>query len=248
MATYTEVVQKDSAHLIKEHAGMFQRELRSIARLKEVIRESGMNCAAVKRVGDIAGGLGQHAYHLRDVFPNASFEVIDILPEQIEEAKRLHKEMGIADRFSANVGDIYHLPAAQYDVTLCWNTIFVLDDEQEAVRQLVHATKPGGHVFFSLLLNTHDVDLKTTIIDYTRASSKDNAHMSYNTYAQERFIAFCRSLGVKEASAHEFVMDIDLENRFQGVGTYTLKLEDGKRLQVSGGLLMRWAIVHLVVA
>jgi hypothetical protein len=50
---------------------------------------------------------------------------------------------------------------------------------------------------------------------------------------------------VSELAIHEFEIPIDLAPSGRGLGTYTAKLEDGHRLQLSAGMLLNWGILEL---
>jgi SAM-dependent methyltransferase len=247
MSSYDKIVEKDVDTFIQSHSSMFTNELRSVAMLKTMLAGSGAALEAVKTVGDIAGGMGQHSYHLRETFPNAHFEIVDISAPQIEEAVKMFAALGLQDRFSAKVGTVYELEPAAYDVTICWNTMFVLDDADKALKQLIGATKPGGRVLLCTLLNPHDVDLTTEIVDYSRPSAQEGYSLVYRTPSLKRFIEKCKTFGASGVRAEPFVIDIDLADAYPGIGTYTLKLDGGTRIQVSGGMLMNWHIVDIAV-
>jgi hypothetical protein len=53
--------------------------------------------------------------------------------------------------------------------------------------------------------------------------------------------------GAKDVAAFDFNISIDLPRpaSLDRMGTYTLKLESGQRIQVSGALLMPWKIVRI---
>jgi hypothetical protein len=45
-----------------------------------------------------------------------------------------------------------------------------------------------------------------------------------------------------------FEIQIDIARTGRGLGTFTLHLHDGRRLQVSAGMLMNWGILQIVKA
>src|SRR5262249_14128766 len=159
------------------------------------------------------------AFHLREILPAAKFTIVDILAPQVEQANKVFAARALDQRFTAVEGSVYDLPAAAYDLTLLWNTLFVLEDHEKATAELIKATRPGGPVLRSTLLNSHDVDVHADIVDYARPSAKAGMKIRYSTYAKDRYLALCRKHGAKTASADIFEIDIDLENTFTGLGT-----------------------------
>jgi len=49
----------------------------------------------------------------------------------------------------------------------------------------------------------------------------------------------------REGNSCPFDMPLDLERQGRGLGTFTVRLADGKRLQVSGGMFMNLGILEL---
>jgi len=249
MNDYRRVVEKDIDVFIKEHRSMFGFEPEQVKALKSVM-ECTLDPGKPHAVGDVCCGLGQISYHLKDFMGRSRFTGIDISPEQIEEACRIFDGFGLSDRFEFRVGDIYDLEEFRdaFDVTLCWQTLFVLDGYEKPVKELIKATRSGGHIYIISLFNEHDVDIHADIIDYTRPSGRSGLAVKYSTYSVRRFEDFCRSAGIKSFDAHDFIIGIDLPMPSHGgIGTYTLKLDNGNRIQVSGGHLMNWKIVHLAL-
>ena len=249
MDDYQRIVEKDIGIFIEEHRRMFGFEPEQVKALKEVMACS-LDPGKPHAVGDVCCGLGQISYHLKDFMMESRFTGIDISPEQIGEARRIFDGLGLSDRFEFHVGDIYDLGEFRdaFDVTLCWQTLFVLDGYERPVQELIRATRKGGHVYIISLFNEHDVDIHANIIDYSRPSGRSGLAVKYSTYSLRKFEDFCRRSGIESFDVHDFFIGIDLPRPSHGgIGTYTLRLADGRRIQVSGGHLMNWKIVHMKV-
>jgi len=54
------------------------------------------------------------------------------------------------------------------------------------------------------------------------------------------------ALGARTVHAHDFEIGIDLPRESpHHMGTFTLRLENGKRLQLSGAVIMSWKIIQI---
>jgi ubiquinone/menaquinone biosynthesis C-methylase UbiE len=195
------------------------------------------------RVADIACGHGHVCYHLAGLYPFATFALADLNRLMLDEARRL---LGEGPRFEYRNADVQRLPAewaGRFDCVVCWQTLSWLDDYRVPVAQLAALLRPGGFLYVSTLINmAHDVDVYARVVDHTRPSSRGHSYQ-YNTYSWSRFESHLRSCGL-EPRPHPFEIGVDLPGRPAGLGTYTLPLADGRRLQVSGGMLMNWVIVE----
>lgn len=65
-------------------------------------------------------------------------------------------------------------------------------------------------------------------------------------YSLPQFKKFLYSLGVKNIQVHDFNIEIDIEKPHMDLmGTYTEKLQNGKRIQISGAIVMFWKIIKI---
>jgi SAM-dependent methyltransferase len=137
--------------------------------------------------------------------------------------------------------------AGQFDVVVHWMRLLHFDDWRAHLRGAVRAARPGGHVFVSSLFNDHDVDLMTTLCDYSISACRDGYCLAYNTLSAAEVERYCRSLGAQEVEFRPFELPFDIPRTATGVGTYTVRTADGRRLSISAGLLMSWQMLHAVV-
>lgn len=66
----------------------------------------------------------------------------------------------------------------------------------------------------------------------------------YNIYSLSRVQKCFKEQGYSNFKFIKFEIDIDLPRPdTMDIGTYTINTEDGKRIQISGGLMMPWYFV-----
>lgn len=241
MSDYKSALQTDSQEASKyykyslENKTEQQKFLESILDTRDIIPVT---------IADIACGGGGSSLHLSQRYPEAAFTLVDNNEEAISIARQATTHL----KAECSVGNIYHLDLASdfFDMVVCWQTLSWLDMPEKAVHELVRIVKPGGRVFASSLFNFHhDVDVYSKVIDYTRASSLEGLSYAYNTYSSYSVNRWLEGM-VANMQIHEFVMPIDLENSSRGIGTSTVMLEGGKRLQLSAGMLLNWGILEIV--
>jgi len=163
----------------------------------------------------------------------------------LAEARDLNPE----SNFCFKIGNIYELDSVNneaFDLTCCWQTLSFLEHPEIALKELVRITKPGGRLYLSSLFNLdHDVDIYSKVYDWTRDSTKQGHYIFYNTYSMKAINEWLKGL-VSDVDLNVFDIDIDLPDKLKGLGTYTVKLEDGRRLQISAGMLLNWGILKII--
>jgi ubiquinone/menaquinone biosynthesis C-methylase UbiE len=125
-------------------------------------------------------------------------------------------------------------------MTLSW-----LENAEKALDQLTRITKPGGRIYLSSLFNLeHDVDLFTKIVDHSSNQENEIIEANYYTYSGKT-IAKWLNQKVRQIKFYPFNPSIDFNYEGRGIGTYTVNTELGKKLQISAGLLMNWAVLEI---
>jgi len=193
-------------------------------------------------IADIACGGGTLSHHLHKKFPDANFTLVDFNPDAIEIAKlnNPHKNFIF---FTDSIYELKSLPENSFDLVCCWQTLSWIEEPQKALEQLIRITAPGGKIYASSLFNLEkDVDLYTRVLDHTHESGKQGIFFNYNTYSKKS-ISDWTSGKIKRFEILPFHPEIDFSFDGKGIGTYTIKTEEGKRLQISAGMLMNWGIL-----
>jgi ubiquinone/menaquinone biosynthesis C-methylase UbiE len=201
-----------------------------------------------KNIADIACGGGTLSYHLNFLFPQATFTLVDYNEDGIEQAKKnlAENKNSLPEKLSFHIDSIYELKKIKdnsFDLVCCWQTLSWLDEPQKALEQLIRIAKPGAKIYLSSLFNLdHDVDLYTKVYDLTRESGQQGMAFSYNTYSKVS-VEKWTSGKIKSFTILPFHPSIDFEFNGRGIGTYTITAENGRRLQISAGMLMNWGIL-----
>jgi len=194
---------------------------------------------------DACCGIGDLSYFLSKLNPNAHFTGVDKAEFLINEAT--------ANFSSQNVkflqGDIYALSEQfgqkSFDVSVCKQTLSWLPRYEEPVAELMAATRRA--VFVSSLFYDGRIDFETKVREYTTDSGKEGFNGYYNVYSFPVFKEFCLSRGASDVKGFDFNIGIDLPRptEIDRMGTYTERLASGRRLQISGALLMPWKIIRI---
>ena len=195
-----------------------------------------------KRIADIACGAGTLTYHVRKLYPDAGYVLVDVAESAIKLAKEYN-----GDSVRCEIGDIFalNLESDSFDLVFCWQTLSWLDDAEVPLRELVRITRSGGHIFASSLFNlAHDVDVYAKVFDRTLESGRRGDPYNYNTYSAYTIGKWLNGR-VSSFALHEFIPEVDFVYDGRGVGTYTVPAL-GKRLQISAGTLMNWGILEII--
>jgi ubiquinone/menaquinone biosynthesis C-methylase UbiE len=193
---------------------------------------------------DACCGIGHLDYFFSSLSPSSTFFGIDQTQFLIDEAKKLCMDK---NNVSFEVDDIYNLPKKYskfFDITINWKTISWLPYYDECIKSLFTVTKK--HIFLSSLFYDGDIDFEIKVREYKKEKAKEGFNQFYNVYSYPRFEKFLYDLGAKSVKSFNFDIDIDLPKPpIDDMGTYTLKLDDGKRIQISGPIMMLWKIVQI---
>jgi SAM-dependent methyltransferase len=206
--------------------------------LERLLVERGL---APRNVADIACGGGALSFHLARIYPSAAFSLRDLDPDAMRLARELNGESRF-DYLLEDINDLRSLPSGGFDLVCCWQTLSWVADPERVVAELCRITAPGGRVFASSLFNIdHDVDIRSKVLDHTRGGG---GWTDYNTFSARTVDGWLKGRCSSHA-LHAFHPEIDLVNASRGIGTFTVRTDSG-RLQVSGGLLLNWAILEIV--
>lgn len=195
---------------------------------------------ANKNICDMACGCGANVAYLAARYPQCNFVGIDVEERLIEEgAKRLS-----APNARLQQGDWFHLDESlrgKFDGVICFQTLSWLAEYKEPLKCLADLNPEW--IAISSLFYEGDIDYFINVKDYTEDET-NYKEMRYNVYSLERIRKVFESLGYKRFEYVPYEIDIDIAPPSKkGRGTYTKKLEDGKRIQIFGGMMMPWYFV-----
>lgn len=202
-----------------------------------------------QRILDVACGAGANVYHMLKRWPTVQVTGMDLDAELLDYARRMVPP-GDSSRCLYEQANLFSLPerygADRFDITTLMQTLLLFgpDEYPEVLRSLIRVTSEW--VFLSSLFTDKRMDVTAEIRDYVRFGEDSKETISYNTLCMSRFRKVCEGLGVSEVVFRDFEIGLDLEGPAEGgIGTYTAKLGDGRRLQFSGAVFMPWKFVGL---
>jgi len=239
---YVAALQIDNKIALQKQREYHQNKTRQQCYLEDLIEQDNFE---FQKIADVACGGGHLAYHLNKKFPKTKFTLIDLNEKLLSEAAQLNP----GKNFCFAIGDIYNLKNIKdgaFDLICCWQTLSWLENPKQALEELVRITRPGGRLYLSSLFNhDHDVDIYSKVYDWTRDSTNQGYYSCYNTYSMKSINGWLRGLA-SDIKLFNFDIDIDLPDKLRGLGTYTVKLKQGKRLQISAGMLLNWGILKII--
>lgn len=195
---------------------------------------------------DAGCGIGHSIYFLNELSPGSQFLGVDQTEVYIKEATKFFGSLENAKFVTANVEELPAKYSKFFDVAVSRAVISWMPGYEKFMQALVAVTKK--HIFVSSLFYDGDVDFFSTIKMYKGESgvNTETATELRNVYSFPRFKKFVESLGAKEVVAVDFEMPIDLPKpSVDMVATFTEKLANGKRLQISGAIIMSWKWVRI---
>jgi hypothetical protein len=230
-----------SPERLRWHSDQFAEPKRSTAHMREFAARTLAGEPAPTAVLDAGAGAGANMLHLADLFPAARWTGVDL----DEDLVRAGRERLDGERFELLAGDVLELErmfgAKHFDVSLSIMTLSWIADYERAIEQMFAVTKR-----WLLILNLFgDTELDAFIrVRGRHAGPHEGLEEHYNVYSLPRFRDFCLRLGAVETIAEPFEIDVDLPRpEHGGMGTWTERTVDGRRLQFSGALSMPWWFV-----
>jgi ubiquinone/menaquinone biosynthesis C-methylase UbiE len=198
------------------------------------------------KVLDACCGIGDLTYFLHLINSDATYVGVDRAGFLVQEAQQNFASNPNVSFIEWDVNDLSSRFAENtFDLTVCKQTLSWLPDYKQTVGELMKVTSES--IFISSLFYDGRIDFETRVREYETDAGKSDFNAYYNVYSFPVFREFCLSQGAKEVSGFNFNIEIDLPKPDDAnrMGTYTLKLESGERLQISGALLMPWKIVKI---
>lgn len=196
------------------------------------------------KILDACCGIGHIPYFLNEISPSSYFLGIDQTEYLIQEAKILCSNKKNIEFKVADLYDFAEEHEKEFDICINWKTLSWIPYYTDFMKALFKVTK--HHIFLSSLFYDGDIDFQVRVREYEKESGKDDFNSYYNVYSFPKFKRFLNQLGVKNIEDYNFEISKDIP-KLPGnqMGTYTEKLEDGRRLQISGIVLMKWKILKI---
>jgi hypothetical protein len=195
---------------------------------------------------DIGTGKGANLYYMQKRFSKCQFEGIDINNDYIKEGNAFFESEKISS-CKLEYGDLYELHSEKYagrfEGVVSYQTLSWLPEYEIALTEMIKLNPEW--ISLTSLFYEGLIDAKIEIHSYNNPREKKSSRtISYNTYSLPRLENFFFEKGYKIFKFCPFEIDIDLPKPADlYMQTYTQKLNDGKRLQISGPLLMNWFFI-----
>lgn len=197
-----------------------------------------------KTILDACCGLGHISFFLSQISPESKFLALDQTPYLINEAKKMNlnqKSIEFAIQDMYNIDKKYY---KKFDITINWRTLSWLPYYDEMMKQLIKVTKE--HIFVSSLFYDGDIDFITKVREFKTETGKEHFNDYYNVYSLSQFKKFVYNLGAKNIQVYDFDIGIDLPKPpIDKMIGYTEKLESGKRIEISGAVVLYWKIIRI---
>lgn len=193
---------------------------------------------------DACCGIGHVSHNLASMFPHVKFFGIDQTDYLINVAKDLCKEQKNISFKNVDLYDFSNDNLKSYDVSINWKTLSWLPSYRSCMKSLFNVTRK--HIFLSSLFYDGEIDFEIKVREYKKEGGKDGFNEYRNIYSYPIFEKFLYDLGAKKVTSYDFEITKDLPRMNKDVmRTYTVKLENQKRLQVSGAIMMPWKIIQI---
>ena len=193
---------------------------------------------------DACCGIGHISYFLSEINPESKFLGIDQTSYLIDEAKKICINKS---NISFELNDIYDISKKyqkKFDISINWRTLSWLPYYDQMLENLFAVTKK--HIFVSSLFYDGDIDFITQVREFKTETGESHFNDYNNVYSLPHFKKFVYELGAKNIEVYNFDIDIDIPKPpLDQLVSYTEKLENGKRLQISGAMLLPWKIIRI---
>lgn len=192
---------------------------------------------------DMACGAGANTIYMANRFRNDWFVGVDYNEEYIDYGNSQIKKRVKYNNCKLIEGD-------WFDLNIDWKPDGIIGfqalswfPEYEKPLKALAALNPGW-IAVSSLFYEGDIDYSIKLKNYYRAAENSYEEMYYNIYSLPRVQKCFKEQGYNNFKFIKFEIDIDLPRPdTMDIGTYTINTEDGKRIQISGGLMMPWYFV-----
>lgn len=185
--------------------------------------------------------------YLNQAFPHWRYVGVETVKRLVEDESVGQVLRDNIELYNCSIHEVGKRWPREFDVVVHWMRLMHFDDWHMHLENAVRAARPGGHVFVSALFNDANVDVVRVVCDYTIPACREGYCIQYNEFSMAGIERYCWSLGVQSVEFTAFELSFDIPRTVEGMGTYTVRTEEGRRLQISGGLLMPWKILHAVV-
>lgn len=211
--------------------------------LHNLVRDLDFDSSQGVRLGDFGCGGGWQTYHLAKNFNILSADLYDIHHKSLELAEEnLHIFNMHLNFYHEDIVNPVYLQENQYDLGINLMTLSWVDYPSIFLENMLKSIKPKGFLILSTLINRNHPDIDLDII---QKDNKLRLNKKCTVFGRNTFMNFMRTFKIKNVTEfYDFNIDVDLPiPEEKGTGTYTVKLENGTNLEVSGGAIFPWSFI-----
>jgi len=231
---------------MKFHMEQYRTPYRSTIKFAEFLQQKdigGESC----RILDVGCGAGAVLGYMLDCDKRILWGYgVDINKDLIKIGNKILNERKIYN-CELIEGDFFQMDRnvfGKIDGVISLQTFNILPDYRDIVRCICEL-EPRW-IAFSMLGFEGLIDYNIKLFDYTKDKQDGYSEVFYNIYSLPIMKDFFHKMGYSKFDYMEFEMDIDLPRiNKMGRGTYTIKTVQGKRMQISGGMMMPWYFVFV---
>lgn len=196
---------------------------------------------------DLCCGAGANIFYANNTYMKNNYHGIELNNDLVKLGNSLIEERNILN-LKLKQGDIYNLDQKirkKFNGITMQQTFFMLPNYEEVLLKIFELEPEW--VALSSLCYDGMIECKVEVTDYARKNNNnDYWKCNYDIHSLMKIKSICFENGYSNFKYVPYNIDIDLpKNNDGGLGTYTEKLEDGRRLQISGPLLMNWYFVFV---
>lgn len=194
----------------------------------------------------MACGAGANTLYMANRHKNIQFVGMDIEQDYIDYANQILSETSKYRNCKFYAGDWFNIKSDwvdAFDGIISFQMVMMFPDYREALRKL--AVLSPDWIAFSSLFYEGDIEYTNIFRDYYRPSNgRDYTECYYNIHSTIRCEKLMNELGYSHFEYMPFEIDIDIpRTESRDIGTYTVRTDEGKRIQISGGMMMPWYFV-----
>lgn len=199
-----------------------------------------------RNILDMACGAGANILYMGNRHEKIQFVGMDISKEFIDYGNRMLEQYSQYNNCKLYEGDWFNMDTkwkGAFDGIISFQTVLMFPDYREALSKL--ADLQPEWIAFSSLFYEGDIEYTNKFRNYYRPSEgKEYTECYYNIHSMPLCKEYMKTLGYPNFEYMPFEIDIDIPKiDSMDIGTYTVKTVEGKRMQISAGMMMPWYFV-----